>query len=115
MRLNRLIWSQRNTMTAYSPTQMLDALLPKSAFALLRKSTIPYTERELLQRAVANLPETMRPQRDTPRWMLVQKLFNCDEDTAHRICWRYGFDSDSICRRVCRSVVLPWDDLDDGK
>ena len=57
------------------------------------ETDIPYTERELIQRALANA----RPHpgaRDTPRWALAKRTFGTGQTISRLICSRFGFDPD---------------------
>ena len=56
-------------------------------------SDIPYTERELIQRALKRAkPEP--GERDTPRWVLAKRTFGTGETVSRLICFRFGFDPD---------------------
>lgn len=57
------------------------------------ESDIPYSERELVQRALA----AARPnagERDLPRWVLAKRVFSTGRTVSMLICTRYGFDPD---------------------
>ena len=61
----------------------------------LLSSSIPYSHRELIQRAiVAVKPAPGDP--PTPRWALVKALFSTSDRAAKLICWNFGFDPEHL-------------------
>ena len=63
---------------------------------------IPYTERDLIQRAIISatarhisgcIDGTAAPK---PRWAIVRDLFGCGSTVATAICYRYGFDPEKM-------------------
>lgn len=61
--------------------------------AMNSDSDIPYSDRDLVQRALA----AARPnqgERDLPRWVLAKRVFSTGKTVSVLICTRYGFDPD---------------------
>jgi hypothetical protein len=56
-------------------------------------SEIPYSERELIQRAIRSLD---RRGGSLPRYVRVKQLFVTDSEASRAICYKYGFDPDKI-------------------
>lgn len=60
----------------------------------MENSSIQYSERELIKRAI----RTVRPTYPAPRkarWVLVKGLFGTGQTVSRAICSRYGFDPDA--------------------
>jgi ribosomal protein S13 len=57
---------------------------------MMGDSDIPYSERELIQRAIklAKTPTC------SPRWALVKRIFGTGKTVSIAICTKYGFDPD---------------------
>lgn len=60
---------------------------------IMENSDIPYTEREIIQRAIDSAKP--RPgERPKARWELVKRIFMTGQTVSRLICYRYGFDPD---------------------
>ena len=61
---------------------------------------IPYSERELIQRAINSHSEAYRARVKAgyayapPRWFIVKNLFGTGQTVSRSICEKYGFDPD---------------------
>jgi hypothetical protein len=57
------------------------------------ETEIPYSERELIQRAISNA----RPlSRGAPRWAVVKQAFGTGSRVSWAICKKYGFDPEEM-------------------
>ena len=59
----------------------------------LDDSAVPYSERNLIQRAIRSLDRKQNP---WPRWVRVKALFGTGPEMSRAICYKYGFDPDEI-------------------
>jgi ribosomal protein S13 len=57
----------------------------------MEETGVPYSERELIQRAINNAKPFAF---DAPRWCLVKRVFGTGAHVSRAICWKYGFDPD---------------------
>ena len=57
----------------------------------MENSEIPYSERELIQRAIKQAKPFAH---NTPRWVLVKRVFGTGSTVSTAICAKYGFDPD---------------------
>jgi hypothetical protein len=56
-------------------------------------SELPYSERELIQRAIDQAAQ-YGANCGQPRWVSVKRLFAVGSGVAEAICWKYGYDPD---------------------
>jgi hypothetical protein len=61
----------------------------------MTESEIPYTERQLIQRAiVAGIDRNRQKGIEIPTWAVAKDVFMCGKTVSTAICWKYGFDPD---------------------
>jgi len=59
------------------------------------ESEIPYTERELIQRAIDQAAQ-YGANYGQPRFVSVKRAFAVGSSVASAICWRYGYDPEKL-------------------
>lgn len=62
-------------------------------------SEIPYSERELIQRAIKKAKPFARK---NPRWIMIKRLFGTGKHVSRAICTKYGFDPDQEMQPLAR-------------
>lgn len=61
----------------------------------MENSDIPYSERELIQRAIRQAKPFSG---SYPRWVMVKRVFGTGYHASTAICEKYGFDPDKQIR-----------------